>query len=140
MALQDLESFLAKVEQNPDLQEQLSQLDLQGVLQLAAKEGFQLRAADLLRAQAEQILAMSDDDLDLLVEGGLDDLFDMQDFQAYLDRGETERARSVLEALRRVLFDVDVRASVAPTVDEQVTIEETLEELTQLASETAGAE
>ena len=46
MALQDLESFLAKVEQNPDLQEQLSQLDLQGVLQLAAKEGFQLRAAD----------------------------------------------------------------------------------------------
>ena len=86
MALQDLESFLAKVEQNPDLQEQLSQLDLQGVLQLAAKEGFQLRAADLLRAQAEQILAMSDDELDLLVEGGLDDLFDMQDFEAYLDR------------------------------------------------------
>ena len=29
---------------------------------------------------------MSDDELDLLVEGGLDDLFDMQDFQAYLDR------------------------------------------------------
>ena len=86
MALQDLESFLAKVEQNPDLQERLSQLDVQGALQLAAKEGFQLRAADLLRAQAEQILAMSDDDLDLLVEGGLDDLFDMQDFQAYLDR------------------------------------------------------
>lgn len=86
MALQDLESFLAKVEQNPDLQEQLSQLNLQEVLQLAAKEGFQLRAADLLRAQAEQILAMSDDELDLLVEGGLDDLFDMQDFQAYLDR------------------------------------------------------
>ena len=86
MALQDLESFLAQVDQNPDLQEQLSQLDLQGVLKLAADKGFQLRAADLLRAQAEQILAMSDDELDLLVEGGLDDLFDMNDFQAYLER------------------------------------------------------
>tara|TARA_Y100000766_G_scaffold7261_1_gene5455 strand:+ start:1750 stop:2280 length:531 start_codon:yes stop_codon:yes gene_type:complete len=87
MAVQDLESFLAKVESNPDLQDQLSQLDLQGVLQLAAKEGHQVRAADLLRAQAQQILAMSDDELDRLVEGGLDDLFDMHDFQAYLDRG-----------------------------------------------------
>ena len=29
---------------------------------------------------------MSDDELDLLVEGGLDDLFDMNDFQAYLER------------------------------------------------------
>ena len=86
MALQDLESFLATVDQNPDLQEQLSQLDLQGVLKIAADKGFQLRAADLLRAQAEQILAMSDDELDLLVEGGLDDLFDMNDFQAYLER------------------------------------------------------
>ena len=86
MALQDLESFLATVDQNPDLQEQLSQLDLQGVLKLAADKGFQLRAADLLRAQAEQILAMSDDELDLLVEGGLEDLFDMNDFQSYLER------------------------------------------------------
>ena len=86
MALQDLESFLTKVDQNPDLQEQLRQLDLQGVLQLAADQGYQLRAADLLRAQAEQILAMSDDELDLLVEGGLEDLFDMNDFQAYLER------------------------------------------------------
>ena len=86
MALQDLETFLATVDQNPDLQEQLSQLDLQGVLKLAADKGFQLRAADLLRAQAEQILAMSDDELDLLVDGGLEDLFDMNDFQAYLER------------------------------------------------------
>ena len=86
MALQDLESFLAMVEQNPALQEQLSQLDLKGVLQLAAQQGFPLRAADLLRAQAQQILAMSDDELDLLAEGGLDDIFDMQDFQSYLDR------------------------------------------------------
>tara|TARA_Y100000589_G_scaffold296502_1_gene303698 strand:+ start:529 stop:792 length:264 start_codon:yes stop_codon:yes gene_type:complete len=86
MALQDLESFLAMVEQNPALQEQLSQLDLKGVLQLAAQQGFPLRAADLLRAQAQQILAMSDDELDLLAEGGLDDIFGMQDFQSYLDR------------------------------------------------------
>ena len=71
MAVQDLESFLAKMENNPDLQDQISQLDLQGVLQLAAKEGYQLRAADLLRAQAQQILAMSDDELDRLVAGGL---------------------------------------------------------------------
>jgi tetratricopeptide (TPR) repeat protein len=56
-------------------------------------------------------------------------------FQAYLDRDEPERARSVLASLRRVLFDVEVRASVAPTVDEQVAIEETLDELTQLAGD-----
>ena len=86
MAIKELESFLTQVEQEPSLQEQLSQLDLQGVLTLAKEKGFQVRAADLLRAQAEQILAMSDDELDLLVEGGLDDLFDMNDFQAYLER------------------------------------------------------
>ena len=86
MAIKELESFLTHVEQEPSLQEQLSQLDLQGVLALAKEKGFRVRAADLLRAQAEQILAMSDDELDLLVEGGLDDLFDMNDFQAYLER------------------------------------------------------
>ncbi|QNJ04997.1 nif11-like leader peptide domain protein [Synechococcus sp. MEDNS5] len=86
MAVKDLQSFLAKVEQDPNLQEQLSQLDLLGILKLAEQQGFQVRAADLLRAQAEQIMAMSDDELDLLVEGGLDDLFDMNDFQAYLER------------------------------------------------------
>lgn len=86
MAAKGLESFLAQVEQKPSLQEQLSKLDLQGVLNLAKEQGFEVRAADLLRAQAEQILAMSDDELDLLVEGGLDDLFDMNDFQAYLER------------------------------------------------------
>ena len=86
MAVKDLQSFLAKVEQDPNLQEQLSQLDLLGILKLAEQQGFQVRAADLLRAQAEQIMTMSDDELDLLVEGGLDDLFDMNDFQAYLER------------------------------------------------------
>ena len=86
MAVKDLQSFLAKVEQDPNLQEQLSQLDLLGILKLAEQQGFQVRAADLLRAQAEQIMDMSDDELDLLVEGGLDDLFDMNDFQAYLER------------------------------------------------------
>jgi predicted ribosomally synthesized peptide with nif11-like leader len=86
MAIKELESFLTHVEQEPSLQEQLSQLDLHGVLALAKEKGFRVRAADLLRAQAEQILAMSDDELDLLVEGGLDDLFDMNDFQAYLER------------------------------------------------------
>ena len=86
MAIKDLQSFLAKVEKDPNLQEQLSQLDLLGILKLAEQQGFQVRAADLLRAQAEQIMTMSDDELDLLVEGGLDDLFDMNDFQAYLER------------------------------------------------------
>jgi len=86
VAIKDLQSFLAKVEKDPNLQEQLSQLDLLGVIKLAEQQGFKVRAADLLRAQAEQIMTMSDDELDLLVEGGLDDLFDMNDFQAYLER------------------------------------------------------
>ena len=41
---------------------------------------------------------MSDDELDLLVEGGLDDLFDMNDFQAYLER---TRADSIKAAAKQ---------------------------------------
>ena len=44
MAAKGLESFLAQVEQEPSLQEQLSKLDLQGVLNLAKEQGFEVRA------------------------------------------------------------------------------------------------
>ena len=86
MASQTLALFLELVESDPDLQEQVGQTDLSGVLALAAGRGLHLRPADLLRAQAEQIMAMSDDELDLLAKGGLEDLFTANDFQAYLDR------------------------------------------------------
>jgi predicted ribosomally synthesized peptide with nif11-like leader len=86
MASQTLALFLELVESDSELQEQVGQTDLGGILALAAERGLELRPADLLRAQAEQIMAMSDDELDLLAQGGLEDLFRANDFRSYLDR------------------------------------------------------
>ena len=48
-------------------------------------------------------------------------------FRAYLDRADTTRARSVLASLGRHIGDLDVRASVAPTLSEQADVEEEIE-------------
>lgn len=56
-------------------------------------------------------------------------------FQAYLDAGDTERARSVLGSLRRQLADTQVRASVAPTADAQAQAEETMANLQTLVDD-----
>lgn len=82
----ELENFLNVVQQRPDLQEQLGNSDLMGVLKMAAEQGFRFRAADLLKAQAREILAMDDDALDRLAEGGVDDLMTINDFQSYMNR------------------------------------------------------
>lgn len=52
----------------------------------------------------------------------------LQLFQAYLDRADTTRARSVLASMGRHMGDLDVRASVAPTLSEQANIEKEIEE------------
>ncbi len=52
----------------------------------------------------------------------------LQLFQAYIDRADTMRARTVLASMGRHLADLSVRASVAPTLGEQADIEETMEE------------
>lgn len=82
----ELDAFLNHVQKSPDLQEQLGSADLMGVLVLAASLGYRFRAADLLKAQAQQILEMDDDSLDMLAAGGLDDLMNISDFQAYMNR------------------------------------------------------
>lgn len=81
-----LEAFLNCVQQSPELQERLGNTDLSGVLKLAKDLGFQVSAADLLKAQAQQILEMDDDALEKLAAGGIDDLMQMNDFQSYLNR------------------------------------------------------
>jgi predicted ribosomally synthesized peptide with nif11-like leader len=82
----ELDAFLNHVQKRPDLQEQLGSADLMGVLELAAGLGYRFRAADLLKAQARQILEMDDDSLDRLAAGGLDDLMNISEFQAYMNR------------------------------------------------------
>ena len=74
------------IHNDPNLQAQLEGLDLVGLVALAEEQGLSIRAADLLRVQAEQILAMTDDELDALAHGGIDDLFQANDFEAYLKR------------------------------------------------------
>ena len=49
-------------------------------------------------------------------------------FQAYFDRADSTRARSVLASLGRHMGDLDVRASVAPTLSVQADIEREIEE------------
>ena len=82
----ELEKFLNYVQQSPDLQEQLGNSDLVGVLEMAADLGFHFRAADLLKAQALAILEMDDNALDQLAAGGVDDLMSINDFQSYMNR------------------------------------------------------
>ena len=84
--LSDLEAFLNQVQDDPELQAQLEDRDLQGVLELAAVHGFTFRACDLLKAQAQQILDMDDDALDLLATGEISDLMSINDFKSYISR------------------------------------------------------
>jgi len=81
-----LEAFLSHVESHPELEERLATCDINGILELAMQAGFEFRAADLLKAQAKQILEMNDDDLDVLAQGGLEDLMSIKEFQSYLNR------------------------------------------------------
>jgi predicted ribosomally synthesized peptide with nif11-like leader len=71
MTTSQITKFLGLVNRDPGLQEQVEQLDLPGIIELADKLGLTIRAADLLRLQAEQILSMTDDELDALTGGGL---------------------------------------------------------------------
>jgi len=86
MASPQVGQFLDLIHNDPQLQAQLEGLDLAGLVALAEQRGLNIRAADLLRMQAEQILAMTDDELDALALGGMDDLFQTSDFEAYLKR------------------------------------------------------
>jgi predicted ribosomally synthesized peptide with nif11-like leader len=86
MASPQVGQFLDLIHNDPHLQAQVEGLDLMGLVALAEQQGLSIRAADLLRVQAEQILAMTDDELDALASGGVDDLFQTSDFEAYLKR------------------------------------------------------
>lgn len=78
--------FLDHVAQNPALQERLAGADFTAVAQLAAAEGFAVSRVSLLRAQAREILSLSDEELELLLDGQVDDVVALQEFDAYLGR------------------------------------------------------
>ena len=81
-----LESFLRAVQNSPDLQDQIEKSDLNGVLELADTLGFKIRPADILKAQARQILELDDDSLDRLASGGINDLMNISEFNSYMSR------------------------------------------------------
>ena len=82
----DLPAFLDHVASRPDLQERLQGADFSQVSAIAEAEGFQVSRLSLLRAQAEQILSLSDEELELLLDGNVDEVVSLQEFDAYLNR------------------------------------------------------
>ncbi len=81
-----LMAFLEHVEQNCELQERLAGADFARVSEIAAEEGFPVSRVALLRAQAHQILSLSDEELELLLDGHVDQVVALQEFDAYLSR------------------------------------------------------
>lgn len=81
-----LGAFLELVAQQPDLQDRLAGADFAQVSAIAAEQGFAVSRVALLRAQAEQILRLSDEELELLLDGQVDDVVALQEFDAYLGR------------------------------------------------------
>ncbi len=85
-AADPLADFLEHVAQHPELQEQLAGADFARVSAIAASAGFQVSRVALLRAQAQQILSLSDEELELLLDGHVDEVVALQEFDAYLGR------------------------------------------------------
>lgn len=81
-----LGAFLEHVAQHPELQDRLVGADFVQVAAIAAEQGFEVSRVALLRAQAEQILSLSDEELELLLDGHVDDVVALQEFDAYLGR------------------------------------------------------
>jgi predicted ribosomally synthesized peptide with nif11-like leader len=81
-----LAAFLEHVAQNPELQDAVAGADFAEVCAIASQEGFALSRVSLLRAQAQQILSMSDEELELLLDGDVDELVALKEFDAYLNR------------------------------------------------------
>jgi hypothetical protein len=62
----------------------------------------------------------------------------LQLFKAYLDQADSRKARGVVGAISRHMADLEVRASVAPTVSDQVAIEEQIEAFQMMRNNMAG--
>jgi len=62
----------------------------------------------------------------------------LQLFQAYLYQADSSKARGVVGAISRHMADLKVRASVAPTVSDQVAIEEQIEAFQMMRNNMAG--
>lgn len=81
-----LAAFLEHVAQHPQLQDAVAGADFAQVCAIASQEGFALSRVSLLRAQAQQILSMSDEELELLLDGEVDELVALKEFDAYIER------------------------------------------------------
>lgn len=81
-----LADFLEYVAQHSELQEHLAGADFARVSAIAAAAGFQVSRVALLRAQAQQVLSLSDEELELLLDGHVDEVVALHEFDAYLGR------------------------------------------------------
>ena len=72
MSEEQLAALLAKLKDDAGLQKKLKgAADLDAVLAIAKEAGFAITAADLLRNQAQNIMPLSDAELESVVGGGL---------------------------------------------------------------------
>lgn len=69
MSEEQLNAFLAKLADDPVLQERLKQDDADPIA-IAKEAGFDVRQADLIRYQARKSLDLADEELEQLAGGG----------------------------------------------------------------------
>jgi len=69
MSEEQLNAFLAKLADDPALQERLKQDDADPIA-IAKEAGFDVRQADLIRYQARKSLDLADEELEQLAGGG----------------------------------------------------------------------
>ncbi len=72
MSLETLNAFIAKVQSDSNLQEQLKNVsDANEAVAIAKKSGFEITAGDLIRGQARLAAELSDEQLEAAAGGGL---------------------------------------------------------------------
>lgn len=70
MSQDQVDAFLAKVKESPELQESLKKAaDPKAVAEIAKSAGFDVSAAELIRYQASKVVELSDEELDQVSAG-----------------------------------------------------------------------
>lgn len=73
---QQIDAFLAKVKESPELQAALnSAADASAAAAIAKGAGFEISAAELIRYQASKVVELSDEELDQVSAGASNSLF-----------------------------------------------------------------
>ena len=74
MSEEQLSALLAKLNEDPGLKEKLKgAADLDAALAIAREAGFDIRKSDWAKCQASQIAELSDDELEIVAGGAVDE-------------------------------------------------------------------